>query len=88
MLWSAEGFPRIVNGLGSLQPDSYTRVQKATMGFPDRRSVALLRSMRVRTVVHHPELAEGTDWEGVEERPVEGLGIRREDRDGLVIYHL
>lgn len=88
VLWSAEGFPKIVNGLGSLQPDSYTRVQERTTGFPDRRSVALLRSMGVRSVVLHPELAEGTDWEGVGERSVKGLPLTREDRGGLVIYHL
>jgi hypothetical protein len=88
VLWSTDGFPKIVNGLGSFQPDSYTRVQEVTPSFPDRRSVELLRSMGVRTVVLHPELAEGTAWEGVADRPVRGLPLRREERGGIVIYSL
>jgi hypothetical protein len=88
VLWSSDGFPKIVNGLGSLQPDSYTRVQRLTKRFPDRASVALLRSMGVRTVVLHPDLVEGTAWAGVAARPVSGLPLRRERRGGLVIYRL
>jgi hypothetical protein len=88
VLWSSDGFPKIVNGLGSIQPASYTRVQERTTGFPDRPSIELLRSMGVRTVVLHPELAVGTAWEGVATRPVRGLPLRREDRGGLVIYRL
>ena len=88
VLWSTDGFPRIVNGLGSLQPESYTRVQEEAAGFPDRRSVALLRSMGVNTVVLHTDLVVGTPWEGWALRPVDGLPITRERRDGLVIYDL
>jgi hypothetical protein len=88
VLWSTEGFPKIVNGLGSLQPPEYTRVQEVTPAFPDRRSIDVLRSLGVRTVVLHPELAAGTAWSAVAARPVRGLPVRRQQRGGLVTYAL
>jgi hypothetical protein len=88
LLWSSDGFPKVVNGLGSIQPDEYTRVQQVTRSFPDRRSIGVLRSMGVRTVVLHPDLATGTDWAGVAARPVSGLPLRRRERGGLLVYDL
>jgi hypothetical protein len=88
VLWSTDGFPQIVNGLGSFGPASYTEVQRATKRFPDCESVELLRSMGVRTVVLHPELAAGTPWSRSASRSGLGLGLRRREEDGLVIWSI
>jgi hypothetical protein len=88
VLWSTDGFPRIVNGLGSIGAASYAEVQRATKWFPSRRSVELLRSIGVRTVVLHPELAFGTPWARAAWRSDRGLPLRRREQDGLVIWSI
>jgi hypothetical protein len=39
-------------------------------------------------VVVLPEWLGGTPWEGVPNRPVDGLGITREEIDGHLLYRL
>jgi hypothetical protein len=39
-------------------------------------------------VVLHPNLAPGTSWEGAETKPLAGLGITRERRGDVVVFHL
>ncbi|MGK5445653.1 hypothetical protein ACSNN7_28055 [Micromonospora sp. URMC 105] len=85
MLWSTDGFPRTVNGLASFTPESQQRIRDAATSFPDAPSVAYLRAAGVRTVVLLPGYAAGTPWEDAAARPVDGLGIHREQvADGLV----
>ncbi|GAA4567976.1 hypothetical protein GCM10023176_21460 [Micromonospora coerulea] len=85
MLWSTDGFPRVVNGLASFTPASQERIRTASESFPDAASVAYLRASGVRTVVLLPGYAAGTPWREAADRPVDGLGIRREAvGDGLV----
>jgi hypothetical protein len=86
--WSTEGFPATVNGAGGFDPDAYDHLRKVTQPFPDARSVATLRDLGVRTVVFHPELAPGTAWEDVAERPIGHLPLRRETVDGVVLFRL
>ncbi|MEA2448197.1 MAG: hypothetical protein QOG63_129 [Thermoleophilaceae bacterium] len=86
MLWSTAGFPRIVNGRASFIPSFSTRLANDVAGFPDGPSVALLRSLGVRTVVVHTDLAPGTSWHDAAVKPVAGLGLRRERRGALVVY--
>ncbi len=88
VLWSAQGFPRIVNGRGSFDPAFFTRLTVAVRGFPDRRSVAALHAIGVRSVVLHRDLAPGTPWAGAAGRSGAGLGLRRSVRDGLVVWQL
>ena len=88
VLWSTDGFPRIVNGRASFDPALTSDVAYGVRDFPDRRSVALLRRLGVRVVVVHPELSPGTSWEGAERKPVAGLGLDREARGTLVVYRL
>ncbi|MGC4897436.1 hypothetical protein [Micromonospora sp. DT31] len=88
MLWSTDGFPRITNGLGGFEPVSQAQTRVAVASFPDAGSVAYLRGIGVRSVVAVPSRAAGTPWEGIEARPVDGLGITREERDGTLVYHL
>jgi hypothetical protein len=88
MLWSTDGFPRIVNGYTGFVPVEHARVIVQMLSFPDRASVEMLRTMRVRAVVVHPDLARGTPWDDAATRPIEDLGLRRETRSGLVVFTL
>jgi hypothetical protein len=88
MLWSTDGFPRIVNGLASFTPATRARTRTVTATFPDARSVAYLRHLGVRTVVLLLEYAVGTPWQDVVSRPVDGLGVRREEVAGAVVFRI
>jgi hypothetical protein len=50
MLWSTDGFPKIVNGLAAFTPDSQAQTLGITASFPDRLSVDHLRQLGVRPV--------------------------------------
>ena len=86
VLWSTEGFPKIVNGRGSFDPTFFGLLTARVKSFPDRASVSLLRDLGVRSVVLHEALAPGTPWAGAAARPLRGLPLRRIRRRGLVIY--
>jgi hypothetical protein len=88
ILWSTDGFPKLVNGRSSLNPTFTQRLIEAVEGFPSRRTVELLGRTGVRSVVLHANRAEGTPWQGAARRPVSGLPVTRMRRDGLVIYEL
>lgn len=87
MLWSTDGFPLIANGAGSFDPPVLKEL-RALGGFPDASSVAVLRARGIRTVVVHRRNAPGTPWEAAFDRPVDGLGIGREDVGGAVLFDL
>ncbi|BCL13224.1 hypothetical protein [Micromonospora sagamiensis] len=88
MLWSTDGFPRMVNGLASFTPASQAETRAASLSFPDASSVAYLRQRGIRTVVLLPGYAAGTPWQDAASRPVDGLGIRREQIGDGFVYHL
>ena len=70
ILWSTDGFPKLVNGRSSLNPAFTSRLIRDVRGFPDRRTVALLDRVGVRSVVVHADRTEGTPWGGATRRPV------------------
>jgi hypothetical protein len=86
--WSIAGFPKLVNGAASFNPTALAQLRQAVTGFPDPSSVGYLRRLGVRTVVLHPDFAVGTPWQGAAKRPTAGLPLRREDKDGVILYHL
>src|SRR3954452_10469479 len=88
VLWSTDGFPRIVNGRASFQPALTSEIAYRVRRFPDRASVAYLRALGVRTVVVHPGLARGTSWQGADRRPIAGLAFGRQRRGAVVVYRL
>jgi hypothetical protein len=88
ILWSTDGFPDLVNGRSSLEPTFSERLIEHVRGFPDRRSVALLSRLGVRSVVLHADRAVGTPWEGAARRSVANLPVTRTRRGPLVIYVL
>jgi hypothetical protein len=87
-LWSTDGFPEIVNGRASTQPDSIERLIVEMRGFPDRATVETLREYGVRSVILHTDRAEGWPQDGAEKRPTDGLGLTVRRRGPLVIYEL
>jgi hypothetical protein len=88
MLWSTNGFPRIPNGVVTFVPTGQERIRSASMTFPDSASIASLRAQGIRSVVVLPEWLGGTPWETVPGRPIDGLGITREQIDGAILYRL
>jgi hypothetical protein len=88
MVWSTEGFPKLVNGISGFIPHRTVELGELARGFPDRRSVAALRAAGIRSVVLHPRLAADTPWAGAASRPVEGLGIERRAAGDVVFYDL
>lgn len=88
VFWSTDGFPRIVNGRGSIDPESFERLTGRVRDFPDRKSVLALRALGVRSVVLHPYLLPGTSWWDAASKPIEGLGITRAKRGELIVYSI
>jgi hypothetical protein len=86
--WSTAGFPEMANGHGSFEPTALQELRGIVRTFPDARSVSVLRTLGVRTVVLHPELAAGTPWQEASRRPTLGLGIARKVTGDVVLYHL
>ncbi len=84
VLWSTDGFPDLVNGRGSFVPRQFAALTLLSQRFPDRASVAALRRLGVRTVaVRHVRGASA-----ILGRSLDGLGIERQARGGVVVYHL
>ncbi len=86
LLWSTDGFPRMVNGRSSTIPPAFAALGPRIAGFPDASSVARLRALGVRTVVLHRDRLAGTPWAAWARRPWRTLGISRELRDGVVLF--
>jgi hypothetical protein len=88
VLWSTDGFPKILNGRGSFDPAFFGQVTDRVAGFPDRKSVRLLRRLGVRSVVLDKRLAPRTRWAHSAKKPLRGLPLRRVRGRGVVIYLL
>jgi hypothetical protein len=86
--WSVGAFGPVVNGTGAFEPTQLIDLRERVERFPDTASIAALRSLGVRTVVLHPELAVGTPWEEAASRPVAGLPLTRTDEGTAVVYRL
>jgi hypothetical protein len=88
VLWSTEGFPKIVNGRGSFVPTSFAELTRKMVRFPDSSTAARLRALGVRLVILHPSLSRGTSWEGAALRRARVPGLRKTARDGVIVYEL
>ena len=88
LLWSTDGFPDLVNGRSSIEPEFTTELIERADGFPDAASVAALREAGVSSVVLHPYRAQGTPLARAGERPVAGLGISRRRVGETIVYEL
>ena len=88
ILWSTDGFPALVNGRSSLNPAFTQHLIRRMEPFPDRRTVALLSRLGVRSVVLHTNRVHGTPWRGAARRPVAGLPLTRTRQGNLVVFEL
>jgi hypothetical protein len=88
LLWSADGFPEMINGSGEFDPIYTAGVIRAAEDFPDARTVADLRARGVRTVVLHTDRLEGTPWAGANRRPYKRFGVTRSRRPFVLVYEL
>jgi hypothetical protein len=88
MLWTANGFPRVPNGIVTFVPAGQAQIRADSMTFPDQASVASLRAAGIRSVVVLPYWLDGTPWAAVPGRPIDGLGITREQIGDDILYRL
>jgi hypothetical protein len=88
LLWSTDGFPKMVNGRSSITPRQTERILASATGFPDRASVDALRRLGLGAVVLHADRLAGTPWADWRAKPVAGLGVTRTVRGNLVVYDL
>lgn len=88
VLWSTDGFPKIVNGRASFDPSFFGRITQGVAGFPDSKSVRLLQRLGVRSVVLDKRLASQTRWAHTAKKPLRGLPLRRVSGRRVVVYLL
>lgn len=87
LLWSTDGFPDIVNGRSSVQPEYTADIIEAMDSFPDRTSVATLRREGIASVLLHTDRIIGSPQGLVLGRPLRGLGLERSRLGGGVIAY-
>lgn len=88
MLWTTDRFVPLANGGSGFSPPSQGETRTVTQSFPDRTSVDYLRSIGVSTVVVLPEYAAGTPWERAVYASGQEFGLRREEVEDAVVFHL
>jgi hypothetical protein len=86
LLWSTDGFPELINGRSSVEPDFTERLLARVREFPDRDSVATLRDVGVATVVVHlSRLARAERRDALAPAPAR-LGVERKRRGRVIVY--
>jgi hypothetical protein len=88
MLWSTDGFPKIVNGYSGFVPQRLQQLQQLTKQFPDAETVQALRDLGVKTVVVQRSRVTGTEYERALDAPIDDLDVTRVERGDVVIYSL
>ena len=89
MLWSTNGFPKVVNGISGFTPTDQHAIRDFAPFFPDTASVDYLRRIGVRSVVvvkvkAGPTYARSTRPDTV----AAGLGITWKDYGDTIVYTL
>lgn len=88
VLWSTDGFPKIVNGRGSLIPRLFADVMETSRTFPDERSVTALRELGVRSVTVHLRHANRRLARRALAGSLRGLHLERQRRPGGTVLFL
>ncbi|GAA1589963.1 hypothetical protein [Actinoplanes couchii] len=87
-LWTTSKFQQIANGGGTFAAQQQTELRARVANFPDAASSDYLISMGVTKVLLLRDMVAGTPWEVAADRPVDSLGIRREDLEDAVVFYL
>jgi hypothetical protein len=88
LLWSTDGFPDLVNGRSSTQPEFTEDLIAGMDGFPDGPTIARLRALGVATVVLHLDWIALTPEQGVPRRPPDALNVESRRIGSVVVYEL
>ena len=89
LLWSTDGFPEIVNGRASTNPELIEELINDMKNFPNAATVERLRQFGVRSVILHSTLVMGTPQQDAAGAPIDGLPLRRSVLPGgLIVYEL
>jgi hypothetical protein len=88
MLWSADGWPAIVNGGSGFTPTELRDLREAVKNFPDEASIQRLRDLGIATVIVPKARAIGTPFAGALNVPIDDLEIDREDTPDAVVFYL
>src|SRR5215207_3068969 len=83
LVWSTNGFPKIVNGSGSFTPRQFEQLEREMAGFPTPPLLSKLSSIGVKTVVVQPDIIAGTPW-----KDWRSWTLRGEQTGGVVLYRL
>ncbi|HST55805.1 MAG TPA: hypothetical protein VLJ42_07905 [Solirubrobacteraceae bacterium] len=97
--FSTNGFPQIAQGNSTFDIPSLDDLRGGLNRFPDRASVEKVRYYGIRTIVLHTKLpklpglhgysiSEPPNVKQAAARPIAGLGVKRRDFDGGVIYEI
>jgi hypothetical protein len=88
MLWTTDGFPKVVNGGSGFQPKQQAEIRALMQSFPDAASVDKLHELNIKTVVVVRSLVAGTDYQKAVDAPIDGLDLTRTETSEVVIYKL
>jgi len=88
MIWSTDGFPKLVNGHSGFTPDQMRELREIGVHFPDEASIEFLRELGVRTVVVVKSTAKRSPFAAAATEPADELDIEREDTPDAVIFRL
>jgi hypothetical protein len=91
MLWSTDGFPKVVNGVSGFTPRSQDLIRQAATVFPSAQSIDYLRTVGIRyvLVIRAGDLnAVGTPYQRAITANVTGLALSRTDRGDGILFKL
>lgn len=83
LLWSTEGFPKMVNGNSGNFPPQYREIAATAVNFPDQASVSALRRHGIYKIIVVKSRRHGVE---IAARPVGGLPLSRVESDEVVEY--
>ncbi|MBA3488586.1 MAG: hypothetical protein H0T78_03420 [Longispora sp.] len=88
MLWSTDGFPKMINGGSGFYPKRQEEIRIRSGDFPNAETVQYLRGLGIKTVIVLPDLVTGTGWAAGATRTGEGLGIERRVVGDTIVFTL
>ncbi|MEX2290001.1 MAG: hypothetical protein WD794_06705 [Mycobacteriales bacterium] len=89
MLWSTDGFPRVVNGVSGFTPAELEQLREAAARLPDPPALARLRSSGVASLLVLPDALPGTRYERLDAVALARLpGVDVEPQGDVLVVRL